>query len=101
MFDNSGFTHAVCPGGRHCEGANTTPSTTAPALSPGTTQLITRVRCYASSCTNTGDSADSPERGKLFIHSSSLTISDSSRARGPHRRRQRGLRRLEARHARP
>ena len=47
-------------------------------MAPGTTQVITRVRCYASSCTNTGDSADSPERGRLFIHNSSMTISDSS-----------------------
>ncbi len=78
VFDNSGFTHAVCPGGLHCEGANTTDLNYGPNLAPGTTQVTTRVRCYASSCTNTGDSADSPERGRLFIHNSSMTISDSS-----------------------
>ena len=36
------------------------------------------MRCYASSCTNTGDSAASPERGKLLIRASTLTVADGS-----------------------
>lgn len=78
VFDNGGFTHAVCPGGLHCENRNATTLNYGPNLAPGRTQVITRVRCFASSCTNTGDSAESPERGRLFIHNSLMTVADFS-----------------------
>src|SRR4051794_35192894 len=79
VFDNGGKVYIVCPGGLRCEGTNQTffNGTGAP-LAAGTTQLITRVRCYASSCTNTGDSAGSPERGKLVIRGSTMTVADGS-----------------------
>ena len=76
-------------------------STTTPVSAPGTTQVITRVRCYASSCTNTGDSAESPERGRLFIHNSSMTISDSSPPAVRIAGGSAASRWLEARHADP
>jgi hypothetical protein len=78
VFDNSGVTHAVCPGGRQCGNSDTAELNYNPSLAPGTTQVSTRVRCFASSCTNTGGSAGSPERGKLIIHNSFMTVADSS-----------------------
>jgi hypothetical protein len=78
IFDNGGFRHAVCPGGVNCANVNRIELSYATALPAGITELITRVRCYASSCTNTGDVAWSPERGKLLIHSTTLRIADST-----------------------
>ena len=79
VFDNGGLRHAVCRGGLHCENANTTElNYSYGPLGGGTTQVITRVRCYASSCTNTGAGSASPERGKLIISGSSMTVADSS-----------------------
>ena len=77
VFDDRGLTFAVCPGGVNCVNTNRTALNYSYApMSAGA--IITRVRCYASSCTNTTDNASEPERGKLFIHDSTMTVADSS-----------------------
>jgi hypothetical protein len=76
LLTNSGTVFAVCPGGVNCAARNTI------ELNAGfgtfTGQVIARVRCYASSCTNTTAPGASPERGKIVIAGSSVSISDST-----------------------
>ena len=76
VFAN-GLVFAVCPGGVNCVNANRT----ALNYSYGplsTDAIVTRVRCYASSCTNTSAGGLEPERGKLFIYDSTMTVADGS-----------------------
>lgn len=79
LFDSSGLMHAVCPGGVNCQNTNATElNYSYGPLAAGTTQVTARVRCYASSCTNTTDSAASPERGRFVISASTMTVEDTS-----------------------
>ena len=76
LLDSGGTVHAVCPGGANCAGRNTTELNTGFGMFAG--QVIARVRCYASSCTNTTEASASPERGKIVIRGSAVSISDST-----------------------
>jgi hypothetical protein len=76
LLDNGGTVDAVCPGGANCGGRDTTEINTGFGMFTG--QVIARVRCYATSCTNTTSPGASPERGKIVIRGSYVTISDST-----------------------
>jgi hypothetical protein len=76
LLDSGGTVYAVCPGGVNCGGRNTTELNTGFGMFAG--QVIARVRCYASSCTNTTEAGPSPERAKIVIRGSYVSISDST-----------------------
>jgi len=76
LLDSGGTVYAACPGGVNCGGRNTTEINTGFGLFAS--QVIARVRCYASSCTNTTEAGASPERVKIVIRGSYVSISDST-----------------------
>jgi len=79
LFDNAGRSYVSCPGGNSCINSNTVylrPFASGP-INAG--QVVARVRCYASSCTNTGTGDPfAPERALVSLSGSSVTIADGS-----------------------